>query len=159
MMMIIAYSFYIPTNPPPFLTQHLASWATQERHRSQQVATTSLAVGSVGGLLGGFLLGCATAPLWAVPAVAVSGACVGGVITHNVVAKVTDSLHSQRMMSERVAAATATAESRQDVIQVDVDSSSSGSDDDDDDDDEGGQTLLGDSNLSEKSAVTATSTV
>lgn len=140
------------TSLSSFSIQHLASWATQERHRSEQVTTTSLAVGSVGGLIGGLLLGCATAPLWAVPAVAVSGACVGGAITHNIVIQVTDTLHYERMMmtERRTAAAGGGGGSRQDVIQLDVDSSS-----DDDDDDEA---LMGSSSIINETTAVSTTT-
>jgi len=60
--------------------EHLASWATRERHVSAQVESTCMVTGGLVGGLAAFVggVGCATMPLWAVPLLVVSGGVMGG---------------------------------------------------------------------------------
>jgi len=69
--------------------EHLASWATRERHVSSQVESTCMAAGGVVGGTAAFVLGvgCATMPLWAVPLMVVSGGVMGGAAVCGLVQK------------------------------------------------------------------------
>ena len=65
--------------------EHLANWATMETHVSSQVSQGSIGLGCVLGSLGAFALGCASAPVWALPLLGISGAAIGSFVVHGAV--------------------------------------------------------------------------